>query len=458
MKKRIYFIIFILFFTLIYYFSIFSVSKSIFNKVLYNEANEKNLFYFKIYKRKIENFIYSYDFQNCTKFIDSLIEKGICKSVKIELINGISLSRGEFIVEDLKIIDKGKVSFKNFTYGGIVYSVLYYPLKDEESDFLWGNIFIVKPFNFDYTKRSWFVSFFMLLFLVITGLYILRRTNLIEDDYSILQSDIMKVISGEKRNIDISFNFKEFNIIKSGINDLIREFEDEIGEYDKLIEALQRKLDKEEKEIISTVYAVEDKKKSISKIKSESLEAEKILSFMTFISGLAHELNNPLTTIYAGLGLISSSKKSSDEIVVWADEKLKEISKIQEKIDRYGGLISQTELRNLEFVEVDRILDEIFNEEKADIECDFKTKVLLPGNYREMKLKFKLLLNYIRKTGKEIKIKLYKEEGVKAIKVSFEPEEKNNKVFIKELRMILKDFRYEIEYRDSNVDIIILAE
>ncbi len=429
-------------------------------RALFDSIGRDTKFFISLWIEKIETSVYTYNYKKLSNILKTISQEKSVYFVKVDLINGQSFSYGKPIPRAIlssSYLKQGK-SFCKKVEEGII-SVAVHEIGKEGEGFLWGRIVFGRLYNDVIGKKMIYFFLLSLFFSSMIVIFIVSKIKLVRRDFYLLSEEIERINDGEKRKIDGEFFFLETYNLAEELNSFIESIESEKVEYINSISELEKAITKGKRMIKSLTRKIDNRKKELQRLKQEIVEAEQYSSFITFISGLAHELNNPLTTVYGYLEIISNSKKANPALREWAENTIEEISKIQLKINEYTDIISQTGLLTQEFVDLKRIIETICKEKGFKFVDHVGSRLFVPGNPFILEQSFKALFNFIGEKGDRVTVARLKEKKGNLITIEFSLKSKFDYSFLKDrLKRLIYPFSFKTDVSDKKIIIQIRTD
>jgi Signal transduction histidine kinase regulating C4-dicarboxylate transport system len=169
------------------------------------------------------------------------------------------------------------------------------------------------------------------------------------------------------------------------MNTLSAEVEKREAELKELNLTLEKKVDER-------TFELKDVIEKLEQTREELLIKEKMASIGKLAGGIAHEMNNPLSAILAGVQMMKIDMKSGTnddcmdnmEIIESAAKKTRDIvAKLQKYIDRGKSVITKFEVEDMIFKAVSMVEKEI-KEEGIHIGIDIADGLEIKGNLVEL--------------------------------------------------------------------------
>jgi len=150
----------------------------------------------------------------------------------------------------------------------------------------------------------------------------------------------------EKKRLDSSLGLStqdEFSLLAGAIKRLV--FRLKIIEKDLLdkTNSLEETVNKNTADLKAVIGQLEEKTKELSTLKRDFLESERNLFLYTMVSGLAHEINNPLTTILGYLELLIAGKKLPGKALAEGEKLYEKLFAMKESLSRLSELHADEE-------------------------------------------------------------------------------------------------------------------
>ncbi|OPZ62646.1 MAG: His Kinase A (phospho-acceptor) domain protein [Candidatus Aminicenantes bacterium ADurb.Bin508] len=102
-------------------------------------------------------------------------------------------------------------------------------------------------------------------------------------------------------------------------------------------------MNKNTADLKAVIGQLEEKTKELSTLKRDFLESERNLSLYIMVSGLAHEINNPLTTILGYLELLIAGKKLPGKALAEGEKLYEKLFAMKESLSRLSELHADEE-------------------------------------------------------------------------------------------------------------------
>ncbi len=107
--------------------------------------------------------------------------------------------------------------------------------------------------------------------------------------------------------------------------------------------SLEETVNKNTADLKAVIGQLEEKTKELSTLKRDFLESERNLSLYIMVSGLAHEINNPLTTILGYLELLIAGKKLPGKALAEGEKLYEKLFAMKESLSRLSELHADEE-------------------------------------------------------------------------------------------------------------------
>lgn len=217
------------------------------------------------------------------------------------------------------------------------------------------------------------------LFLI---LYIMLRK--IFNPFDEVFGAIEKIKDGNYERLKVK-GYGELGILVKRVNKLSEDVEKRETELRELNQNLEKMVDER-------TFELQDVIEKLEKTKEELLIKEKMASIGKLAGGIAHEMNNPLSAILAGVQMMKIDMKSGNaedcidnmEIIESAAKKTREIvAKLQKYIERGNSIVTKFEIEDMIFKAVSMTEKEIKKEGIA-IDIDICDGLTIKGNLVEL--------------------------------------------------------------------------
>ena len=296
-------------------------------------------------------------------------------------------------------------------------------LKSPYSNYVWGQLIIYQkktPFFLlslhPYKVFLFFIIITFFLFLTFS-IFTTFRTFNVEKKKFLSFLPISQKIDEEYNKIK-----KEIKRIKERKEHLLQEKDEEIEEIEQEFNNLKKKI------------------KALTKIKKNLFETQKNLSSHNAIIGIAHEVNNPLTTIIGYLQLLSTEKNLSDKNKNMLLKNVEKIFKTKEKLEK---LISASPEKTKERVNLKETLSPL-KKDFPFLKIQAERDILFTGNKEKTKKTFSQLLKILEKYSP------------KAIDIS--TSQKKEKILITIEARLKKPIKDELSIRREIIDFVVFFE
>ncbi len=296
-------------------------------------------------------------------------------------------------------------------------------IKTPFSDYNWGTLYIYQ------IKEPFFTMslkpYRLLIFFIFFSLFLY----------------IALISIKEFNTFDIKKN-RSFGFLPSS-KKVVKEFERLEKEKNTLEEEINKIKEDRDKELIpinEAILNIREKTKALTKIKKNLFEARKRASSHNIILGIAHEINNPLTTIVGYLQLLSMSKTLSKETREKLLGNVEKIFNTKEKLEKLISLSPEKVRDKVNLLEILMSLKNSF----PSLKINTNKRIYFTGNKEKLKEVFLQFLNTIEKySPKTTKIEFFK---------------KKNKNQIKIFTVLEKEIKNEISLKKELIDFIIFFE
>ncbi len=430
------------------------------NRIASKALTNNTFFSLSLWEKSLKTSVFTYSYKRLNRIMNEMSQKNNVYFIKVELINGYTSYAGKKIPESvLKNLRYNEISSLTKKFSNGILSIISYPIKDNPSGFVWGRIILAKFYSGSFKENFYFFLLISIIFSLLIGVIITIKFKAVEEDFKALFNNIAEIEAGEKEKIEGNFLFFETTVFAEELNKHIQNIKEINRKLLKDITKIEDKIRKNREMIKVILKKIESRERELQRLKQEKMEAEQYESFITFISGLAHELNNPLTTVYGYLEIFANSKKTTPELKAWAERIVEEIAKIQFKMNEYTDIISQTGLLSQEFVNVKKILESACREKGIEFIDNVGSKLFSPGNPTIFERSIKTLFNFLTENGKNMIVKRLKDEALNKINISVELKEGVDiEEIVDRIKKLIHPFRFTLEVLKDKLNIHIFIE
>ncbi len=271
------------------------------------------------------------------------------------------------------------------------------PIKIGYSNYVWGKIVLIKKTYKNYlhkqTKRRLIIPGLSVI-LIIT-LYIFYISYLF---YPLKQirKDVQQIMRLKKNRLkSIDDKHYEFSILAETINNLIKKNMKEHELLSKKTASLKADVDKKTKKMTELVNEQLKKTEELNNLRRDYYIAQKNNSLYILMSGLAHEINNPLTMVVGNFDYLLYKKNTPEELKKWLNEKMKSLFVIKDILQKAIQINTAKNTETL-FYLTDFINGYIKNKKNFELTLTKKSIVIeVPKEIKNLETEFEEFLNSI---------------------------------------------------------------
>jgi hypothetical protein len=295
--------------------------------------------------------------------------------------------------------DINKKKLKNYLY-------IIKPIKISYSDHVWGKILLLEKtppalLYHSIIKNLRLSIFFIFLIIIFYILYI----SYLFSPLTQIKKDVLDIMKQKKDCLSPTKNkHDEFSTLVEVINNLIKENIKKQKLLMKKTNSLKSEVDRKTSKMVLLVKEQMKKTGELNKLQRDYYIAQKNSSLYSLMSGLAHEINNPLTMVVGNFEYLLYVKNVPADLKKWIKKKSKELFNIKEMLQK------AIQVNTNELTSIFQLTDFINNFAKAQknieiFNCKKPIYIELPDSSINIELEFKDFFNTIQLTKpKEIKI------------------------------------------------------
>ncbi len=298
---------------------------------------------------------------------------------------------------------KGKIDkkeLKNYLY-------MVKPIKITYSDHVWGKIILLKktPPSLLYHSLKHNLKFPAFLSFLIISFYILYISYLFSP-LTQIKKDVLKIMKQEKDSLSpIKKNHSEFCTLSEAINNLIKENMKKQKLLLKKTNSLKEEVDKKTEKMVLLVKEQMKKTGELNKLQRDYYIAQKNSSLYNLMSGLAHEINNPLTMVVGNFEYLLYKKNIPEDLKEWIKRKSEDLFAIKEILQK--AIQVNTEKESEPLFQLTGFINKLSRTQKnfEIYNCKRPIYIEFPDSSINLEIEFENFFNIIQSTKpKKVKI------------------------------------------------------